>query len=69
LLTEAATAVLAYGWKRFDFDRILAVASINNAPSIRLMKKLGMAFDKTFVHMGTEVVQYTAVNPVRAPIE
>ena len=67
LMTEAVSAVLQYGWERFGFPRVIAVAQVDNRQSIRIMQKLDMVFDKTFVHQGAEVVRYAAVNPLKGP--
>jgi RimJ/RimL family protein N-acetyltransferase len=64
LMTEAASAVLPYGWERFDFPQVIAVAQTDNSQSIRIMHKLGMTFDKIFTHQGIEVVRYTVDNPL-----
>ena len=42
LATEAATAMMQYGFDRFHFTRLVAVAQPANLRSIRLMEKLGM---------------------------
>jgi len=42
---EAASAVLAMGKSVFGLDRIVAVTSINNDRSIRVLEKLGMKFE------------------------
>jgi len=66
LMTEAASAVLQYGWERFGFGRVIAVAQSANEQSIRIMQKVGMVFEKTFVHGEVEVVRYAAANPLKA---
>jgi len=47
---EAAAATMAYGRKTLGIERIVALTSHENLPSIRLLEKLGMRFEKT-VHM------------------
>ncbi|MDE2669762.1 MAG: GNAT family N-acetyltransferase [Chloroflexota bacterium] len=42
LVTEAATAVLAYGFESLSLVRVFAYAVSNNAASLRVMEKLGM---------------------------
>jgi len=64
LMTEAASAILQYGWEKFGFDRVIAVAQPANKQSIRIMQKLGMVFEKTFLHAEVEVVRYAAANPL-----
>jgi RimJ/RimL family protein N-acetyltransferase len=63
LATEMATAVMNYGFNTFRFDRLVSVAHPANRRSIRVMEKLGMTFERRFVHKGIEVVGYTKANP------
>jgi RimJ/RimL family protein N-acetyltransferase len=44
---EAARAVLDYGLARLGLTRVLAVVTPENAPSIRLLKKLGFSAEGT----------------------
>ncbi len=48
--TEAARAVLAYGFGPLDLDEIVAFTVPHNLPSRRVMEKLGMRFDGEFDH-------------------
>ncbi len=43
---EAAAATLAHGRDVIGLKRIVAIASPDNEPSIRLIRKLGLAFDR-----------------------
>ena len=45
---EAAAAVLDYGREVLELDRIVAITSPDNAPSIRLLEKLGLRLEKSF---------------------
>jgi RimJ/RimL family protein N-acetyltransferase len=45
---EAASAVLDYGREVLELDRIVAITSPDNTPSIRLLEKLGLRLEKTF---------------------
>ena len=69
LATEAARAVLDYGFRTFHFPRVISVAQPANVASVRIMEKLGLRFDRRFVHNGIEVVCYAIDNAVvaRAP--
>ena len=62
LATEAARAVLDYGFRTFGFPRVISVAQPANVASIRVMEKIGMHFDRRFVHDGIEVVSYAIEN-------
>jgi RimJ/RimL family protein N-acetyltransferase len=43
---EAAYAVMAYGKRNLGLTRIVGITSPDNVRSIRLLKKLGMAFER-----------------------
>ena len=70
LATEAATAMMQYGFDRFHFDRLIAVAQPANRQSIRVMEKLGMTFEKPLTYKGVEVVCYAkaTVVTVESPV-
>jgi ribosomal-protein-alanine N-acetyltransferase len=42
LMSEAASAVLEYGFKNLDLHRIYALSRVENVASIKLLKKIGM---------------------------
>ncbi len=44
---ESATAVMEYGRDVLGFDKVLAITSLDNAASEKLLTKLGFTFDKT----------------------
>lgn len=48
--TEAARACLADGFTRFGLDRIYAFTALHNAPSERVMQRIGMEKLGTFPH-------------------
>jgi RimJ/RimL family protein N-acetyltransferase len=43
--TEAASAVLAFGFDELRLDQIVSFTAVGNAPSRRIMEKLGMTHD------------------------
>lgn len=63
LATAVAAAVMEYGWRTFGFERLISVSHPENRASIRVMEKLGMTFDRRFVHDGNEVVAYAKASP------
>ena len=63
LATEAATAVMRYGFDTFQFDRLISVTQPANHRSLRVIEKLGMTFEKRFIHMSAEVGCYAKANP------
>ena len=46
---ESALALMAYGRDVLGFTRITGITKATNANSIRLLEKLGLHFEKTFV--------------------
>ena len=48
LATEAASAVVAWGFERVGLDRIVAFALLDNVRSRRVMEKLGMTYARDF---------------------
>jgi Acetyltransferases, including N-acetylases of ribosomal proteins len=44
--TESSIAVLNYGREKLGFDRVLAITTLDNRPSIRLLEKLGFTFNE-----------------------
>jgi RimJ/RimL family protein N-acetyltransferase len=42
---EAAAAILAHSWKTLDVPEIIAFTYVGNAPSRRVMEKIGMTYD------------------------
>jgi ribosomal-protein-alanine N-acetyltransferase len=56
--TEAARAWLEHGFRDHGLDRIVAIAVPENLASRRIMEKLGMRYEKTEMHYGSECVFY-----------
>jgi ribosomal-protein-alanine N-acetyltransferase len=56
--TEAARASLRFGFQEVGLERIVAYARRDNGPSIRVMEKLGMAFDREDRVFDLDVVVY-----------
>jgi ribosomal-protein-alanine N-acetyltransferase len=52
LATEAAQASLDWGFQRIGLREIVSFAMVDNAPSIRVMEKLGMTYDRQFPRAG-----------------
>ncbi|MEM6772576.1 MAG: GNAT family N-acetyltransferase, partial [Bacteroidota bacterium] len=50
LATEGARACLDFAFGELGLDQVVAVAVKQNAPSIRVMEKLGMEYDLEFIH-------------------
>ncbi len=50
IATEMASAFISYGFDHLKLDRIYAVAPKLNIPSVRLMERIGMKFESTFMH-------------------
>jgi len=58
LASEAAAAALRDAFERVGLERIVSVAMIGNAASIRIMRKLGLAPDGEFDSEGVRLVRY-----------
>ena len=43
---EAAAAVMKYGREAFGLKRIVAITSLDNMPSIKLLEKIGLSFER-----------------------
>lgn len=43
--TEAALASLDYGGRELGFTKVLAITSLDNTASVRLLEKLGFEYD------------------------
>jgi ribosomal-protein-alanine N-acetyltransferase len=56
--TEAARAMLRYGFERLGFDRVAASTDPPNAASIRVLEKLGMRFERRETIKGLGTVFY-----------
>ncbi len=59
LATEAARAALQDGFERIGLERIVALARRDNASSLRVMTKLGMARERDTVHRGVPVALHS----------
>lgn len=58
LATEAATAVLNYAKEELGIRRVMATVQSENTASIRVIEKLGMSRDQTFLRDGWTVSRY-----------
>ena len=65
LATEAARAVLRFGFESVGLTRIVAIAQPANRPSVHIMEKLGMSFERGLIRSGVHVVLYSINNPSR----
>jgi RimJ/RimL family protein N-acetyltransferase len=58
LTTEAARASLRFGFEVHGLDPIIALVHPENARSIRVIEKLGMAFTRRAEYFGMELLRY-----------
>jgi ribosomal-protein-alanine N-acetyltransferase len=69
--TEAALAMLCYGFEEAGLDSILGIADKENSASRRVLEKIGMTFEEHVLHEGREEARYSiqweAVRPSAAP--
>jgi RimJ/RimL family protein N-acetyltransferase len=59
IATEAARAAARDAFERVGLDRLVAIAQKENAASLRIMQKLGMAYERDHIHRGIPVVLYS----------
>ena len=69
LATEAALEFLGYAFEKLGSEKIVAVAQPENAPSRRVMEKLGMSYDYTGVFYGSDLVCYSITRKKFKPDE
>lgn len=53
---ESASAMMQYGWGTLGFSRVLAITSLDNGPSRKLLERLGFAFERT-IELGGETLK------------
>jgi RimJ/RimL family protein N-acetyltransferase len=58
LTTEAGRAVLDYGFVQLHLEEIIGLVDPENAASVRVLEKLGLAFDRVMQYQGTDVARY-----------
>ncbi len=58
LATEAACAVLQYGFEHLLLERIIGLVDPQNTASIRVLEKLGMVRDGLITYHGEETLKY-----------
>ena len=56
--TEAARAVIRYGFEEVGFDRILGITDTENLASRRVLEKIGMKFEKHVCREGRDETHY-----------
>jgi [ribosomal protein S5]-alanine N-acetyltransferase len=56
--TESAKAVLDYGFRVLDLNEIVARAAIENTNSHKVLKKLGLQFEKEGEEHGDKIFKY-----------
>ena len=56
--TESGMASLDYGFNTLDLDKIIALVLPENLGSVRVLSKLGFAFEKTVLESGLTADQY-----------
>ena len=57
--TEAARAMIKYGFEELSFNRIQASTDGPNQASVRVMEKAGMTFDKHTLTNGLDTIYYS----------
>ncbi|HKP86234.1 MAG TPA: GNAT family N-acetyltransferase [Blastocatellia bacterium] len=57
--TEAARAMIRYGFEELSFDRVQASTDAPNVASVRVMEKAGMVFDKRALTNELDTIYYS----------
>ncbi len=67
LATEAARAVIRYGFETLGFDRIVGCTDAPNTASIRVMERAGMTRDRTIVIHDQPTVYFSLTRDAFVP--
>src|SRR6267142_451568 len=67
LATEAATAVLRFGFEELGFERIMAATRHANTASIRVLTKIGMRYETEISHSGVNALCYVSLRDEYQP--
>lgn len=67
--TEAAAAVIRYGFEELKFDRIIAVIRSGNAASLNVVRKIGMRTEEQGNRYGLDVVRFVATRSEFQPVD
>ncbi len=67
LATEAARAMLRFGFEALGFARVVAITDFANRASVAVMQRLGMQFETRFQHHGLDSVRYAMVREAFRP--
>ena len=61
--TEAAQAIAQYGFEHLHFSRLICITASENHASIRVARKIGMAFEKEVEVDGKRALLFSAARP------
>lgn len=61
--TEISKAVLTHGFENCGLDRIVAMAYPQNSPSIKVIEKIGMGFEKEVESWGIKFLLFSKTKP------
>jgi len=67
LATEAARAMIRYGFEKLALTSVIASADAVNTSSLRVMEKAGMTFEKRAMIGGLDTVYYTLLREAFQP--
>ena len=57
--SEISKAVLEYGMNKLNLKRVVALVYPQNSPSIRVIEKNGMKYEKEYEYMGIKMLMYS----------
>lgn len=58
IATEAARAAMRFAFDRAGLHRVVAIARRENGASLRVMRKIGMRFEREALHRGIKIVVF-----------
>jgi ribosomal-protein-alanine N-acetyltransferase len=64
--TESSRAVVRYAFEVLKLERLVAIAHPDNAPSVNVMRKVGMTFERTGEFYGSPCVLYAMGRPAES---
>jgi ribosomal-protein-alanine N-acetyltransferase len=67
LATEAAKAVVRFGFEELGFERIMAATRHANIGSIKVLTKIGMRYEKEMTHSGVNALCYVSTRDEYQP--
>ena len=65
LATEIAIAIRDYAFSKLGLSEIIGIVDPQNAPSIHILEKIGMKFDRTVIYGGLSLQIYKLTGKIK----